>query len=392
MPASGEIDITIGSLCEGFSIAEGVARFENVPNREVIFGCGALLRLGGKCRELGGTRVLVVTDPGIHRTGYPDSAAESIAKAGAEPFIFDDVHENPTTLDVARGVAFAKEKQIDLIVGLGGGSSMDTAKGCNFILTNGGEMKDYWGVDKATKPMLPFIAVPTTAGTGSECQSFALIADAVTHAKMACGDKKAAAAVAILDPQLTLTQPAKVTSHTGIDAVAHALETAVCNKRTGISSAYSEAAWRLLDEGFERVIRDPRDLVARARMQLGAAFAGAAIENSMLGIAHSCANPLTAHFGIPHGQAVGVMLPHVVNFNSRDPESAEIYRRFSRRLSARVSDLLIFGGLKTSLASLKVDKKMLPQLAAEAATQWTARFNPVPVTAHDLEKVYRAAF
>ena len=142
------------------------------------------------------------------------------------------MHENPSTDDIAAGVEVARQFQPDLLVGLGGGSSMDCAKGINFLYTNGGQMKDYWGVGKAQQPMLPMIAVPTTAGTGSEAQSFALISDAQTHVKMACGDKKAACRVAILDPRLTLTQPPRVTALTGIDALAHALETLVTNKWT----------------------------------------------------------------------------------------------------------------------------------------------------------------
>lgn len=385
-------EISVESVCLGFDVSDEVRRFEGVPNGEIVFGCGRLDSVGTICSRLGGTRVLIVTDPGIARTGHPNRAADSILAAGCSPFIFDDVHENPTTADVDRCVAFAKKAKIDLIVGLGGGSSMDTAKGCNFLLTNGGEMKDYWGVDLASEPMLPFVAVPTTSGTGSECQRFALIADEETHAKMACGDEKAAAAVAILDPELTLTQPPKVTSHTGIDAIAHALETAVCNKRNDISSAYSEAAWQLLDSSFETVMSQPDHLLARARMQLGAAFAGAAIENSMLGIAHSCANPLTAHFDIVHGQAVGVMLPSVIRFNSADPAAAKIYDGLSPELEARCIQLLETGALEKSLSDLPVDPSLMGRLSEEAAKQWTAQFNPVPVTPEALERVYRSAF
>ena len=136
---------------------------------------------------------------------------------------------------------------------------------------------------KATKPMLPMIAVPTTSGTGSEMQSFALISDAKTHVKMACGDKKASCRVAILDPELTLTQPAQVTSLTGIDAVSHAVETCVTKRRNPVSVQYSKEAWRLLEANFETVLQNPDDLEARAAMQLGAAYSGVAIENSMLG-------------------------------------------------------------------------------------------------------------
>ena len=187
---------------------------------------------------------------------------------------------------------------------------MDCAKGVNFLYSNGGKIEDYWGVGKAEKEMLPMIAVPTTAGTGSEMQSFALISDAVTHVKMACGDPKASFRVAILDPLLTLTQPTQVTALTGIDAISHAVETYVTKRRNPISLMFSRESFRLLAGNFQHVINDPEYVDARASMQLGAAYAGLAIENSMLGAAHALANPLTAEFGIPHGQAVGVMLPH----------------------------------------------------------------------------------
>lgn len=385
--------LSIESLCAGFGLPDWVLGFDHIPRGRVSFGCGKLDTIGGEAVALGASRVLIVTDPGIARTGAVARAVASMEAAGLFVAVFDQVRENPSTEDVERCVSSARAAGTDLIVGLGGGSSLDTAKGCNFILTNGGKMQDYWGVGKATLPMLPFIAVPTTSGTGSECQSFALIADAETHAKMACGDPKAAAALAILDPELTLTMPTAVTAHTGIDAIAHALETAVCNKRSEISSGYSLAAWRLLDQGLERVLTHPDDLEARARMQLGAAFAGAAIENSMLGIAHSCANPLTAHFGIVHGQAVGTMLPHVIEFNERDSTAAGVYASLAgmRNLPDRVRFHLQQSSMDLSLRSLGVNEAMIPQLAQEAATQWTAQFNPVPVTSALLEEVYRAA-
>src|SRR5262249_30994646 len=163
----------------------------------------------------------------------------------------------------------------------------------------------YWGTGKATREMLPMIAVPTTAGTGSETQSFALISDAETHVKMACGDKKASFRVALLDPTLTVSQPQRVTALTGIDALAHALETYVTRVRNPVSLAFSREAWLLLGENLGRVLADPANIEARSGMQLGACFAGLAIENSMLGATHALANPLTTHYQIPHGQAIG---------------------------------------------------------------------------------------
>ena len=382
-------EITAEALCAGLDAPDEVVGFLHTPATRVVFGPGVVAQAGGLVRALGGSHALLVTDSGILRAGHADWVKGILERAGVSVTIFADVHENPTTLDVNACVEVAREAEIDIIVGLGGGSSMDTGKGCNFILTNGGRMRDYWGVGKADKPMLPFVAVPTTAGTGSECQSFALIADKETHMKMACGDKKAAAAVAILDPELTLTQPALVTAHTGIDAITHAVETAVTKKRTEISMQYSRLAFELLDQGFPEVLRDPKSLEARARVQLGAAYAGTAIENSMLGAAHSAANPLTAHFDVVHGDAVGVMMPHVVRLNEAGGVSYGDF--YSGDLAARIEAHLEMAGVKQSLADYGVSESDVTMLAAEAAEQWTAQFNPVAVDASVFEELYRAA-
>ena len=373
--------------------------FDYQPRTRLVFGVDSIERVGVLARELGGKHALLVTDKGIVAAGHPTRAIGFIEAAGLHVTIFDEVRENPTTLDVARCVEAARAAGIDTIIGLGGGSSMDTAKGTNFLLTNGGEMKDYWGVGKATREMLPLIAIPTTAGTGSECQSFALISDETTHQKMACGDSKAAARVAILDPLLTLSQPPRVTACTGIDALAHAIETAVTKKRTPLSAMYSHEAFRLCMGGLERVLRDPRDFEARSMMQLGAAFAGTAIENSMLGAAHAAANPLTAHYGIVHGQAVGLMLPAVVRFNARDPEARARYHELAaeadlgpiEELVGELETLLDVAGMRDGVAKLGVKADALPQLAAEAAQQWTATFNPRPIAAADFEQLYAEA-
>ncbi|HTU26921.1 MAG TPA: iron-containing alcohol dehydrogenase, partial [Pirellulales bacterium] len=281
----------------------------------MVFGPGKIDALGELAGELGARRALVVTDPGIVAAGHAERGMAALRRAGIETVMFDAVGENPTTAHVDTGLALAKRHSPEILVGIGGGSSMDCAKGINFLYSGGGRMQDYWGIGKAIKPMLPMIAVPTTAGTGSETQSFALISDAETHVKMACGDRKASFRVAILDPVLTVSQPARVTALTGVDALAHALETYVTKTRTPLSLSFSREAWLLLAENFGRVLDDPADLEARSAMQLGASFAGLAIENSMLGATHALANPLTAHYGIVHGQAIGLMLPHVIRFN-----------------------------------------------------------------------------
>lgn len=368
-----------------------LAPFDHQPRTRLIFGNGTLTRVGELSREFG-KRVLVVSDPGIVKAGYVERAAGFLREAGLAVEVFGNVRENPSTEDVDACVAAARAFQADLLIGLGGGSSMDTAKGCNFILTNGGRMHDYWGTGKATQPMLPLITIPTTAGTGSECQSYALISDAETHVKMACGDPKAAAKIAILDPELTLSQPQRVTVCTGIDALSHALETAVTKKRNALSSLYSREGFRLCHSGFSRVLRDPKDVEARGMMLLGAAYAGIAIENSMLGAAHSCANPLTAFFHVVHGEAVGVMLPHVIRFNSALPEIAAIYESyFNGDLADRVSELLWEARMPRTISEHGAKEENLQPLAELAAKQWTAQFNPRPPSVEDFVELYRAA-
>lgn len=360
----------------------------------VVFGNDSIDRLGAIARSFERKRALVVSDPGIVAAGHVERGIQSLREAGIDAILFDGARENPTTEHVAAGVELAREAQPDLIVGLGGGSSMDCAKGINFIHSCGGSMSDYWGVDRATGDMLPMIGLPTTAGTGSELQSFALITDPVTHVKMACGDHRASFRVAILDPRVTLTQPLAVTALTGIDALSHALETWVTRPRNTVSLMVSRQAWELVSQNLQRVLDEPGDLDARAKMLLGAAFAGMAIENSMLGAAHALANPLTANYQLPHGHAVGIMLPHVIRFNAR--EFSEWYRELSGNsadeLAAFVDGMLRSAGLARKLADCGVERDAIPGLAESASKQWTARFNPRDVTSESLAALYEQAF
>lgn len=225
------------------SSAVGIARDSffaegDKSGQEVVFGPKSIDQLGSRALSLG-RRVLLVTDSGLTAAGHPQRVMELLESEGLKVTLFDQSIENPTDSSVQACAEVARDAEIDLIVGLGGGSSMDTAKGCNFILTNGGSMADYWGIGKAKNSMFPLVAVPTTAGTGSECQSFALISDDRTHRKMACGDRKALPCLTVLDPELTLSQPERVTACTGVDALAHALESIVCNKRNELSQRHS---------------------------------------------------------------------------------------------------------------------------------------------------------
>jgi alcohol dehydrogenase len=249
------------------------------------------------------------------------------------------------------------------------------------------------------------IAIPTTAGTGSEAQTYALISDADTHVKMACGDPKAAFRVALLDPELTVSQPRSITATSGFDAIAHAVETYVTTKRTPVSEIFSREAWQLLEHNYERVLAQPNDLEARGAMQLGAFYAGVAIENSMLGATHACANPLTARYGTAHGAAIAMLLPSVVRWN--ECAAAERYATLlnlssaggnnkdleaTEALARRLEELATAGGLAADLSGSGIAKNELPDLAAEAAEQWTGRFNPRPFNKEGAMEVYSCAY
>jgi alcohol dehydrogenase len=259
-------------------------------------------------------------------------------------------------------------------------------------------MREYRGYGKARGTLLPSIGMPTTAGTGSEAQSYAIISDAESHAKMACGDPGAAFRLAVLDPQLTVSQPRAVTAIAGYDAISHAVESYVTTKRTPISDLFAREAWRLLSDAYERVLDQPGDLEARAAMLLGAHYAGVAIEQSMLGATHACANPLTARYGTTHGVAIAVMLPHVVRWNAavvsdRYADLRGVRLQADQRagraglvpaeagtqeFADQLYRLARAGGLPATLRELGVPRADLPALGADAATQWTGTFNPRP--------------
>jgi len=391
--------------------------FDFQPRTRTIFGAGVIEQLGELGSDLGFKRTLLVADHGLVASGHVAEAVAPLRKAGIAVIEFHEFDVNPDTKMVEDGCSFAKPFQIDSIVALGGGSSLDCAKGINILLTNGGRMRDYHGYGKAQKPTLPMIGIPTTAGTGSEAQTYALISDTETHEKLACGDPKIAFRVALLDPALTVSQPMSVTATSGFDAIAHAVETFVTTKRNPLSESFSRQAWKLLEGNYQRVLSHPNDIEARGAMQLGAFFAGMAIENSMLGATHACANPITARYGTTHGAAIALLLPTVVRWNSvvagekyaellwsaaawrsfdqgADPDASGAHSKVNagERLASRLEELATAGGLRSSLREAGVLSDDLSQLAGEAAEQWTGRFNPRPFDIRGALEVYQCAF
>ncbi|HTM51121.1 MAG TPA: iron-containing alcohol dehydrogenase [Bryobacteraceae bacterium] len=364
-----------------------MCHFEFQTRTRLVFGEGSIERLGELARGLGFRRTLLVADHGLVDAGHVAEATAPLVSAGIEVVPFHDFEANPDTAMIERGRCFAASAGVDSMVGLGGGSSMDCAKGINFVLTNGGSIRDYHGYGKASRPMLPMIGIPTTAGTGSEAQSYALISDADSHMKMACGDPKAAFKIAILDPVLTVSEPSAVRAASGYDAISHAVESFVTTARNPASELFAREAWRLLDGAFERVMNGSAGIQSLGEMQLGAHYAGVAIEHSMLGATHACANPLTAHYGTAHGVAIAALLSHVVRWNQADR-----YAGLCEGLDARLEQLAEAAGLPTRLSAIGVPRADLELLSAEAAQQWTGRFNPRPFDAAGALEIYQCAY
>ena len=368
----------------------------------VLFGDGRRRDAGSLVNELGCRRVLLVSDPGISQAGHLQEMQGILERHDLDVCVFDRVDENPSSQQVEDGMTVAGPHQPDCIVALGGGSAMDCAKGINFLLTNGGQISDYWGSDRATEPLLPSIGIPTTAGTGSEAQSYALISDSASHRKMACGDPGARFRAVILDPSLTASAPRRVAAAAVLDAVSHAVETYVTTRQNPVSRMLARQAWRLLEPDLEKSLADSASIETRGQVLVAAHLAGAAIEQSMLGAAHAGANPLTATFDIAHGQAVALLLPHVVRFNAAAVETAYLELTTAAGLESstgggdtlarRIEEMRRNAGLPSHLQQLGVSETDLPQLASAAALEWTAQFNPRPVSEVELLSLYESAF
>ena len=391
---------------------------EQLRTLHVEAGRGALERLPELVKAHGSKRVLVVTDHGIQKAGHVERALR-LLRSGHEHVVtevFADVEENPTEANVAEGAACAEKFLPDLIVGIGGGSPMDCAKGINFVHSNGGRMRDYAGFGKATRPMLPSIGVPCSTGTGSEAQSFALISRDDDHVKMACGDKGARFRAVILDSDLAATQPADVFALTALDAASHAVETYVTRTRNAASQRFAKAAWDLLAPRIEERIAASSNAAAIDSagmspvepgcnssafwldMLKGAHLAGAAIEASMLGAAHALANPISAVCDLEHGAAVAIVLPAVVRWNAKSPDvdysglaggglSGE---QAGEVVASKIERWRDHFGVPGSLHAIEIAEAQITTLAEMAEQQWTGKHNPRELTASDAAALYMA--
>ena len=280
-----------------------------------LMGADCLKDAGDQVGELGFKKALIVTDKVLGQIGIVKKVTDVLDNKNIEYAIYDETKPNPTVKNVNDGLALLKEKECDFVISLGGGSAHDCAKGIALLATNGGEIKDYEGVDKSKKPQLPMVGINTTAGTGSEMTLFAIITDEERHIKMALVDKHLTPIIAVNDPMLMLAMPKSLTAATGIDALTHAIEAYVSTSATPITDACAEKAIELISNYLVNAVENGQDVEARDMMAYAEYLAGMAFNNASLGYVHAMAHQLGGFYNLPHGVCNAILLPHVQEYN-----------------------------------------------------------------------------
>ncbi|NGU13333.1 L-threonine dehydrogenase [Clostridium perfringens] len=280
-----------------------------------LMGADCLKDAGDQVGELGFKKALIVTDKVLGQIGIVKKVTDVLDNKNIEYAIYDETKPNPTVKNVNNGLALLKEKECDFVISLGGGSAHDCAKGIALLATNGGEIKDYEGVDKSKKPQLPMVGINTTAGTGSEMTLFAIITDEERHIKMALVDKHLTPIIAVNDPMLMLAMPKSLTAATGMDALTHAIEAYVSTSATPITDACAEKAIELISNYLVNAVENGQDVEARDMMAYAEYLAGMAFNNASLGYVHAMAHQLGGFYNLPHGVCNAILLPHVQEYN-----------------------------------------------------------------------------
>jgi alcohol dehydrogenase len=280
-----------------------------------LMGVGCAKETGAQAKALGATNILIVTDAGLAKLGVADQIKKQLEEAGLKAVIFDGAEPNPTDKNVHAGVEVYKKSKCDGIVSLGGGSSHDCGKGVGLVIAGGGNIRDYEGVNKSTKPMPPFLAINTTAGTASEMTRFCIITNTDTHVKMAIVDWRVTPNIAINDPLLMVGMPPALTAATGMDALTHAVEAYVSTIATPITDACAIKAIELIAEYLRPAVANGTNIEARDKMAYAEYLAGMAFNNASLGYVHAMAHQLGGFYNLPHGVCNAILLPEVCAFN-----------------------------------------------------------------------------
>lgn len=373
---------------------------------DVQYGEGSLEALGDNAQAFGSRKALVVADPGLKAVGLARRCAEILQTSGVEAIPYEDVESDPTVEMMDRGAALARDAGCDLVVGVGGGSSLDVAKAIAIVTAGGGSVADYVGVDKIAAPPLPVVAVPTTAGTGSEVSWHISVRDEMRNLKVTVRSQWCMPRIAILDPTLLASVPPAVAAATGIDALAHAVESYTSRGASALTDGVALEATRLIGENLRSFVADRRNLEAAGNMMIGATQGGMVLSHARTGLCHSMARPLGAHFHIPHGLANALLLARVVEFNAM--ASPAKFREVARALGERVDHLPVREaaalagpairrlcldvGLPRDLNEAGVKPEAIPAMARDSMDVGATQNNPRMPTVDDVARLYYQDF
>jgi alcohol dehydrogenase class IV len=376
------------------------------PNR-ILFGIDAVKGVAAEVKQLGGNKALIVTDPGVVEAGLVDTIKESLDSEDISFSVYDKVEPEPAARVVEQCTQCLKDENCDVIIGVGGGSSLDVAKGASIMGTNKGRVLDFAGMDLVPKRGLPKILIPTTAGTGSEVTRVFVLTDEESDLKKAVYSIHALADVAIVDPMMTLSMPPRVTADTGIDALVHAIETYVSMTATPFSDILAIEAMALIAENVTKAFAKGENLEARYNMSLAATIAGLAFGSGGLGAVHALSNPLGILYHLPHGRTNAIMLPHIMTFNLMGNPAkfawiAEAMGEEVGGLSPMEGAALAVEAVKELLSQIKIPirlrdydipEKDIPKLV-EGGMKVSRLFVPNPrnLTQEDVEEIYRMAW
>lgn len=372
---------------------------------EIIFGEGARKTVANYARTFGARRVLVVSDPGVARAGWVRDVEQSLEEQDIDYVTFTDVSPNPRAEEVMKGAHFYREHDCNVIVAVGGGSPMDTAKGIGIISANGGEILSYEGVDTIHAPIPPLIFIPTTAGTSADVSQFAIISDQQEKVKISIVSKAVVPDVALIDPETTMTMDPFLTACTGVDAMVHAIEAFVSTGAGPLTDMHALDAIRLISTNLRPLVADPSNLALREQVMLGSMKAGLAFSNAILGAVHAMSHSLGGWLDLPHGLCNAMLLEHVIAYNysnaaDRFKVVAETMGLDTRglnqteikaRLMSAVIELKRDVGLSQKLAENGVSVSDIPVLSEKAIKDPCILTNPRKSCQRDVEVVYEEA-
>jgi alcohol dehydrogenase class IV len=374
--------------------------------RLLLVSAGAVRQIADVLAKFGLSRPLVVTDPFMVSSGHVRHCLDPLAAAGLAVSVFSDTVPDPTDTVVEAGVLELDKGDYDCLIGFGGGSPIDTAKAIAILAAGGGRMRDYKAPFAADKGALPVIAIPTTAGTGSECTRFTVITDTERDEKMLIAGLGALPLAALVDYELTFSVPPRTTADTGVDSLTHALEAFVSKRANPISDALALSAMSLIGANIRTAYAEPRNAIAREAMMLGATEAGLAFSNSSVALVHGMSRPIGAHFHVPHGLSNAMLLPAITRFSvsGAEPRYAEASRRIGFA-AATDSDPVAAGRLITGLEQLNKDLSVptpadyginetvwngkMALMAEQALASGSPANNPKVPTAEEIVTLYR---